>query len=699
MTDSPDDIKHAELDWDADGQPLSRAFGDVYFSRANGLEETRHVFLQHNQLPERFAHLSKLRLFTIGETGFGSGLNFLAAWQLWSRCAPGDARLHFISTEKYPLIKTDLARALALWPELAHLSRQLIDQYPLFASGGFHRLIFDKGRVTLTLIIGDATAGLAQVAASDHPQFAQEGAGIDAWFLDGFAPGKNPQMWSTELFKVIGQLSRSGTTAATFSAAGIVKQGLCNAGFNIKKVPGFGRKREMVSAVFAGVDDSQKEIETVPGIKKEPHLQHRHALPTPWALIRDARKPQTRTAIVVGGGLAGCHSAYALAMRGWQVTLIERQGDLAQAASGNPQGVVYAKISHKQEPLAAFNLASLQFAVRHYQPFWNKDKLFGSACGVLQLAHTAAEQKLQQRLREKFHGAQNFIHFVDAAEASRLAGIHVQQSGIFFPAAGWLNPRAICAALVAHPRIRVCCNTEALSLTRTENKWQVCARQQVLAQAAVAVVANARDAIQFAQTAHLPLKEIRGQVSYLPATSTSRNLNTVICAEGYIAPATQSSAEGLIHCTGATFDIRDADPNLRALDHQTNLDNLREHIAGLATEWTDVDVSALNGRVAFRCASPDYLPLLGPAPKTEDFNRDYAQLRKDARAGIPLAGSYWPGLYINVGHGSRGLAYTPLSAELLAAQINREPLPVSRNLMHALHPARFIIRNLQRNKP
>src|SRR5690606_21956842 len=132
-------------------------------------------------------------------------------------------------------------------------------------------------------------AGLAQVPASDHPQFAREGAGVDAWFLDGFAPGKNPQMWSAELFKVIGRLSRSGTTAATFSAAGVVKQGLRNAGFNVRKVAGFGRKREMVSAIFIGTDNSHREITTAQGAE-EPQLQHRHTCATPWALIRDTRK-------------------------------------------------------------------------------------------------------------------------------------------------------------------------------------------------------------------------------------------------------------------------------------------------------------------------------------------------------------------------------------------------------------------------
>src|SRR5690606_483066 len=195
-----------------------------------------------------------------------------------------------------------------------------------------------------------------------------------------------------------------------------------------------------------------------------------------------------------------------------------------------------------------------------------------------------------------------------------------------------------------------------------------------------------------------PLKNIRGQVSYLPATTVSKQLKAVLCGEGYIAPAIHSARDNLTHCAGATFSSKDADPALRANDHQTNLNNIRESISGVSTEWRATDVSTLEGRVAFRCATPDYLPIVGPAPDATAFQNDYALLRKDARASIALAGQYWPGLYCNLGHGSRGLAYTPLSAELLAAQIAQEPLPVNRNFVQALHPARFIIRHLQRNK-
>lgn len=694
MSDSAetDYIRHAELEWDAEGQPLSRAFGDVYFSRVNGLQETRHVFLQHNQLTERWADLGEKTTFVIGETGFGSGLNFLAAWQLWDAVAPAQAQLHFVSVEKFPLGKADLTRALALWPELANFSQQLIDHYPAFVGTGFHRLKFQQGRVNLTLIIEDAATGFTQLLGSAHPHFAEVCRKIDAWFLDGFAPAKNPGMWSDSLFNVIGQLSQPGTTAATFSAAGIVKQGLRRAGFTVTKVPGFGRKRDMTSACFTLEKSAQDEATVINRHSYSPY-------PTPWAVNLNP-PAQQQHAIIIGGGLAGCQTARALAERGWQVNLVERHGQLAKEASGNPQGVLYAKLSPKQEALATFNLTSLQFALNHYQPFWNRTGAtpqMGQACGVLQLAYDDAEIKLQALLGKKFSSATQLVQFVDAQQASELSGIPQSHGGIFFPTAGWLNPPLLCKALTDHPNIQTTCHTEVLSLQRCDNRWHVHdAAGNTILTASVVIIATARDARLFEQAAHLPIKSIRGQISYLPATSDSQQLKTVVCSDGYIGPAYPTD-NGWYHCTGATFNLKDDSAELRSQDHFTNLNNLKMHMPAL-TEKLPVNADNLAGRVAFRCTTPDYLPLAGPLPQREQFLEDFAPLRKNARAGVPLAGRYHEGLYINVGHGSRGLAYTPLCAELLAAQICHEVLPISHELAQALNPARFLIRDVIRNK-
>ncbi len=675
-----EEIQYAQLDWDEDGQPLSSVFGDVYFSRANGLEETRHVFLQHNQLALRWQQLNSTEKFVIAETGFGSGLNFLAAWELWLATAPASAQLHFVSVEKFPLSKSDLRRALALWPELQHLSQQLINAYPCIVGEGFHRLSFMGGRIKLTLIINDAARGFAQLLATTDPLYAQHSSKVDAWFLDGFAPSKNPQMWSEDLFSGIHQLSKAGTTAATFSAAAIVKKGLKFAGFSLEKVAGFGRKREMLKAIMPA--NRADYFYPQPFYKSSSHF------PSPWPINGSASVPAEKHALIIGAGLAGCTSARALAERGWRITLLERSNRIAAEASGNPQGVLYAKLSHKQEAQAEFNLTSLQFAQSFYAARW---PTIGNKIGVLQLAYDDSEKLLHTQLREKFSTAAELVQFVAPEQASEIAGIHLHHGGLYFPHAGWISPVQLCEQLIEHPLITLLSECEVQDIQRKNDLW--CINNDSELQAPVVIIANARDAQTFPQTQHLPIKSIRGQITYLPATASSQQINTVICSEGYIAPARNGQ-----HCTGATFNLKEESRELRGQDHLTNLENLREPLPGLMDDWKNLDVNSLDGRVAFRCTLPDYLPAVGPVADEVATLHSFAPLRKNARAFIQETGKYLPGLYLNIGHGSRGLAYTPLCAEILAAHVNQEPQAVASELVNALNPARFLIRDLIKNK-
>ncbi|WP_174874559.1 tRNA (5-methylaminomethyl-2-thiouridine)(34)-methyltransferase MnmD [Vogesella oryzae] len=197
-------IQTARLDWSS-GEPVSGDYGDVYFSRDSGIDETRHVFINNNLLPERFAALAEHAVFRIGETGFGTGLNFLVAWQVFLQYAPASARLAFVSTEKHPLSVADLQQALALWPALQHEAAQLLQQYAALPPG-WHRFVLEGGRISLTLLVGDALDTLPQLDAC-----------IDAWFLDGFAPSRNPDMWQPALFAQLARLSAPGATLATFT--------------------------------------------------------------------------------------------------------------------------------------------------------------------------------------------------------------------------------------------------------------------------------------------------------------------------------------------------------------------------------------------------------------------------------------------------------------------------------------------------
>ncbi|PIO91698.1 bifunctional tRNA (5-methylaminomethyl-2-thiouridine)(34)-methyltransferase MnmD/FAD-dependent 5-carboxymethylaminomethyl-2-thiouridine(34) oxidoreductase MnmC [Pseudomonas syringae] len=654
--------RHALIDWDEHGNPRSRDFSDVYFSTESGLDETRHVFLVQNDLRRRFTELPTGERLIIGETGFGTGLNFLCAWQLFDECAPVDARLHFVSVEKYPLSQSDLQRALVLWPELSRFADPLLEQYVAIHEG-FQRLVFDNGRVTLTLLIGDALQMLPQLDGQ-----------IDAWFLDGFAPAKNPEMWTPELFAELARLSTPGTTIGTFTSTGWVRRSLNAAGFKMKRVPGIGHKWEVLRGAFIAWPE---------GVAPVPAAKPWFARPTPLA--------GERKALVIGAGLAGCATAQSLAQRGWQVSLLERHAAPAQEASGNPQGVLYLKLSAHGTALSQLILSGFGHTRRQLERL--QRGVEWDACGVLQLTFDDKEALRQQQLAEAF--PESLLHLLDRPAAEVQSGIALNSGGLFYPEGGWVHPPALCHAQIQHTNIRLIAHHQALELRRVDDQWQVWSDAQLIDSAPVVVLAGAADIKQFSQSAELPLKRIRGQITSLPQTGASAALRTVLCAEGYVAPARLGE-----HTLGASFDFNSVDLTPNVADHLGNLTLLQEISADLASrlEAADRPPEQLQGRAAFRCTSPDYLPIVGPLADREVFVQAYAALAKDARQVPDIACPWLDGLYVNSGHGSRGLITAPLCSELIAAWLDNEPLPLPRSVAEACHPNRFALRGLIRGK-
>ena len=653
-------MPHAQLDWDDQGRPYSRVFDDVYFSDKSGLDETRYVFIEQNRLAERFAALPQGGRLVIGETGFGTGLNFLCAWQVFEQHAAADARLHFVSVEKYPLSPADLQRALALWPELKPFADQLLAQYVAIHQG-FQRLTLANGRVTLTLLIGDALEQLPQLDAR-----------IDAWFLDGFAPAKNPDMWTAELFAELARLAAPGSTISTFTSTGWVRRLLNAAGFKMKRTPGIGHKWEILRGEFLGWP--QEVTAPVPD--------------KPW-FTRPAALTGERRALVIGAGLAGCASAASLAARGWQVSVLERHQEVAQEASGNPQGVLYLKLSAHGTTLSQMIVSGFGYTRRqleHLQRSTDWDD-----CGVLQLAFNAKEAERQLQLAEAFPA--DLLHLLDQPQAQALAGIGLAQGGLYFPEGGWVHPPALCQWQMAHPQIQLLSHRDVLALRRADGEWQAWDGDQLLASAPVVVLAGAAEIQRFAETSGLPLKRIRGQITRLPQTPQSRALDTVVCAEGYVAPARLGE-----HTLGASFDFKSDDLTPTTAEHLGNLAMLEEISHDLVTrlQVDKLDPESLQGRAAFRCTSPDYLPIVGPLADSEAFTQAYAALGKDARQVPDVECPWLDGLYVNSGHGSRGLITAPLSGELLAAWLDNEPLPLPRSVAEACHPNRFAVRRLIR---
>lgn len=652
---------NAQLDWDDQGRPRSRVFDDVYFSDQSGLDETRYVFLEQNHLQQRFAALPEGGRLVIGETGFGTGLNFLCAWQLFDQHAAPGARLHFVSVEKYPLSHADLQRALGLWPQLKPWADQLLAQYVAIHQG-FQRLVLDAGRVTLTLLIGDALEQLPQLDAQ-----------VDAWFLDGFAPAKNPDMWTAELFAELARLAAPGSTISTFTSTGWVRRLLNGAGFKMKRTPGIGHKWEILRGEFLGWPS---QTPAPPAIK-------------PW-FARPPAHSGERRALVIGGGMAGCTTAASLAARGWQVSLLERHDGLAQEASGNPQGVLYLKLSAHGTALSQMIVSGFGHTRRLLQHL--QRGLDWDNCGVLQLAFNPKEAARQAQLAAAFDP--QLVHQLDQQQAQAQAGIGLESGGLFYPEGGWVHPPALCEWQARQPGIEILTLHDALDLRKVDDQWQAFDGERLLASAPVVVLAGAAEVKRFAASAQLPLKRIRGQITRVPQTGSSQSLATVVCAEGYVAPPRLGE-----HTLGASFDFKSDDLTATAADHADNLALLAAISPDLAArlQASSLAPDTLQGRAAFRCTSPDYLPIVGPLADSPAFAEAYAALRKDARQTPDIACPWLDGLYVNSGHGSRGLITAPLSAELLAAWLDNEPLPLPRSVAEACHPNRFALRTLVRS--
>jgi len=657
-------IQPANLEFNAEGTPVSRDFDDVYFSNDNGLEETRYVFLDGNHLSTRFPEHPR-SLFVVAESGFGTGLNFLTLWQAFDqfRAAYPEAtlqRLHFISFEKFPLTAHDLRLAHQRWPELAHWAEQLLTQWPP-AIGGCHRLILDDGRVTLDLWLGDINDLTDKLDDSMNQK-------VDAWFLDGFAPAKNPDMWSPHLFSAMARLARPGATLATFTSAGFVRRGLQEAGFTMRKTKGFGRKRDMLVGV----------------------MEQDLAIPVqaPWF----ARRASTsREVAIVGGGIASALLSLALLHRGWQVTLYCADEAPATGASGNRQGALYPLLSSHDPALFQFFPAAFTFARRLYDSLpvaFDHDW-----CGVTQLGW---DEKSQQKITQMLSLGlpEDIAHAVTAQQVAETAGVDTGCGGIQYPLGGWLCPAELTSAAIALGQSRgltVHYAHKVQSLSRTAH-WELRFADGKEAQHASVVLANGHHISQFTQTASLPVYPVGGQVSHIPTAPQLSKLRQVLCYDGYLTPQNPSNGH---HCIGASYHRGETDMHYSEADQQQNRQRLVDSFPDAS--WAkEVDVSEGQARCGVRCATRDHLPMAGNVPDYDATLEVYQDLAdsKETAVSAPVH----PELFMLGGLGSRGLCSAPLLAEALAAQMSDEPVPLDRVTLAGLNPNRLWVRKLLKGK-
>lgn len=613
-------LQTAELDWElVDGieVPISKQFGDVYFSKDNGLLETRHVFLNGNDLTERLSELKDFQYFCVGETGFGTGLNILTLWQLWQQVRPDNhSHLHAISVEKFPLSKADLIRALNVWPELKPFAEQLIQQYPL-PIAGCHRLSFPEERFSIDLWLGDAQDIFPSIPKTQA---------VNAWFLDGFAPSCNPDMWQENVLNHMVRLSEFGTTFASFSVAGVLKRGLKQHGVHISRPRGFGHKREMLKAIW---------LDTSPTTSDQADSEQNHAS------SQATLKTIPRQIAIIGAGIAGLSAAWAFAQRSHQVTIYEQNEPLS-GASGNPLALLNPKLCPIEQAHEHLMTLSWQHALNFYPKF--------KAFRPIQVQQIALK---------------NVDELLDLADQYPVAVLSTQDQQDVIPETGYpsltlhqagaVSPQQLRDEILLHPNIKI----EKAKISRLNNAdkqtelWQ---EQQLIATVDDVIVCCAKQSAELFEN-YPVLKPIRGQVSWVENREQALTLDQAYSYGGYCM---QLDAAQLI--LGASFYPNREDVEVLAEDHVHNYELIHSVFPEYAQQLASTET--WQGRASVRAQSLDYFPLLG---KMQNHQQ----------------------IYTFAGLGSKGFLFAPLCSEVLAALVLGELCPIPQSLLDKLNPQRF----------
>ncbi|WP_348945048.1 bifunctional tRNA (5-methylaminomethyl-2-thiouridine)(34)-methyltransferase MnmD/FAD-dependent 5-carboxymethylaminomethyl-2-thiouridine(34) oxidoreductase MnmC [Chitinibacter sp. FCG-7] len=638
-------ITPASLEYASDGTTLfSSRFDDVYHAAHGASAQAHAVFLAGNQLPQRW---QGKKSFTIIETGFGQGISFLCTWQAWRNDPHRSERLHFLSIEQFPFQRDDLAMLHQQHPEFAELSAQLLAHWP-HLTPGFHRIWLDDGRVSLTLLFGEALGMLHEVVAK-----------VDAIYLDGFSPSKNPDMWCLPVFKALWRLCKADTTLATYSVAGDVRRGLIEAGFSVNKVSGFANKRQMLIGQCA-------------------------RLPRPPRIVAPSKPyaPKTQHAIVIGAGIAGCSIAASLAQRDWKVQLIEAESAIAQHASGNHVGLCHPTFSKDDNALARLSRAG--FALTRQQLLRlgtqaNSVVHFGQQ-GQFQVAKDDEQEALMRDTAATLNFPPELLQYLSVDEASKKLGSRPSRGGWWFSDAAWVNPVSLCHGYIqqCQSSIDLQLNTHVENIEYTAGLWRLFdAKQQLIAQTETLILANATAANALIPSHTLPLSQSWRAVTQIPASAVSDELPGC-SGSAYLTPAWQ----GWRSLGAAAYQVPDL-----AGARQHNLHNVRHILPELAAPSPE----NTNTRICARPNSLDRLPLIGQLhAAVEDVQQRQAihQLFQMPRE---------PGLLLALGFGSRGMSWHALAAEVIACHLNQEPLPLERSLLNAIDPARFMLRQLRKN--
>ncbi|MFT6834984.1 MAG: tRNA 5-methylaminomethyl-2-thiouridine biosynthesis bifunctional protein, partial [Francisellaceae bacterium] len=575
-------------------------------------------------------------------------LNFLSCWKLFEETNNDNLSLDFISVEKYPLSCEQLTQALSLWPDLNDYTQQLINHYPEIYNGTVQ--IFFSDKVTLTLIFDDA-----------YKAYSRREQKIDAWFLDGFSPSKNCEMWSDNLFDEIGRLSysttKNATTIATFTAASLVRKNLIRIGFNIEKRKGFGKKREMLTGAF--LDKTLKYKTTIPAY---------YSIPSNLS-IKDLR------VAIVGSGLAGCAMAYEFAKFGIKSDIYEKNTDIAMGASGNEAGIAHPYLSLDG------NVSDLLFT----QGFLQLNKFLKQNENKIAFHNQPTIVEFNKRKNLTYYEkllsgrniSSNIASVISAGEASKISGIDINESMLLYPSAISINPKELCQLWlnlsVGYNQIFF--DHQVLDIKKTNVNWQLIFSSGEIKKYDSVIFAGGYDQFQnLSLLDDIKVESAGGQVDII----VNSQLKCTYINSNYFVPLDKNKL-----LIGATFrPDKDLSNEFRQQDFNNNMRGLPFGV--------NKDNSLLFSRASTRCTTLDHLPIIGALPNFELFESYYKDNIKNGTVDNRMQlCPYHQGLYISSGFGSKGLSGSLLSAQIIRALILNKNLPICSSIYKAIHPGRF----------
>ena len=647
------------LNWKPDGTPVDGRVDDIYYSVEDGLAESRTVFLEPCGVPARWTGTKD---FTIGELGFGTGLNFLAAWDLWRRHRSGPAWLHFVSFEGFPLDREDISQALQPWPELASLATRLVAQWPPRAKG-IRRLCWPEEHISLTLHIGSIADTLRQ---SDLR--------ADAWFLDGFSPAKNAEMWDPALWPLLVERSAERARIATFTVAGAVRRGLSDAGFKVEKAAGHGRKRQRLEGYLPPPGEVRQPAARpgtavgpgTPGTASARPLTAANSDLTSGSIVPPLTPVPTQTSpvrlirgskvAVIGAGIAGACLASSLSRRGAAVTLFDKAAGPVSGASGNPAALVMPRLD-AEDTAASRLLVDAYIAARQtYQNMPGIDPVT-----VYQQPRDAREaSRYEKVLADPPLG-------LECLEALR-------GSGLLHKGACLVRPAELVPALLDGIPARWGSEVDIDQTARTVNQEPF-------------------DAIILASGLHIasmyPWLRLDGRLGQIEFYESQ-----LAVAPSALASGAYALAVGGLRLWGATYEALTTDGIITS-DAASQKNG--EALQALNPFWSKEALAASShSRAAVRATSADRLPVIGRVPDFARILETHAGLRHGKSVEAPLADVV--GLFVAGGFGSRGFTWGPWAAQILTAQLFDDPMPVAGNVLELVTPARQILRDLKRKR-